>query len=602
MTMAILATRRRFQRLIGFTLVALALVYFLWDQGPFSNYRSSSFDWAKRPQAHPISQSDIIPLPSLAPRQLPRIQHDFSKQELTDAHNTTQRERRNAVQDAAKRCWEAYKEFAWGYDELSPQGQSGVDTFGGWGATLVDSLDTLWIMGMKQEFADAVQVAERIDWDVTTSAELSLFETNIRFLGGLLAAYDLSGEKTLLRKAKELGNMLYAAFDTPNHLPANAFNIREAKQGLLIASRRESSAAVGTLSLEFTRLSQLTGDPKYYSVTERIKREFEKKQDKTKLPGMWPILIDLENGFQTADSAFTLGASSDSAYEYLSKMYELLGGVDPVYETMHIKAMDTVKKNLLFRPMLRDNDTDILFSGLVLANGAGINELTAEVQHLGCFAGGMFALGGRLFNRPEDVEIGEKLARGCGWAYGVFPTGIMPETSEVVPCRGEDQLAPCAWNESEAGGGRKSGGKFPIPFSHVRDAQYLLRPEAIESIFILYRITGKKDLLDVAWQMFESIEKATRTTFANSAIASVNVGGETAKINSMEVSFGLIPFALVGGLYMLTGRLQSFWLAETLKYFYLIFSEPDLISLDEYVFNTEAHPFRLPKPVKGGFL
>jgi mannosyl-oligosaccharide alpha-1,2-mannosidase len=41
-------------------------------------------------------------------------------------------------------------------------------------------------------------------------------------------------------------------------------------------------------------------------------------------------------------------------------------------------------------------------------------------------------------------------------------------------------------------------------------------------------------------------------------------------------------------------RMESFWMAETLKYFYLIFSRPDVVSLDEYVLNTEAHPFRRP--------
>ena len=41
-------------------------------------------------------------------------------------------------------------------------------------------------------------------------------------------------------------------------------------------------------------------------------------------------------------------------------------------------------------------------------------------------------------------------------------------------------------------------------------------------------------------------------------------------------------------------RMESFWLAETLKYFYLIFSEPGLISLDDFVLNTEAHPLRRP--------
>jgi len=43
-----------------------------------------------------------------------------------------------------------------------------------------------------------------------------------------------------------------------------------------------------------------------------------------------------------------------------------------------------------------------------------------------------------------------------------------------------------------------------------------------------------------------------------------------------------------------TVGMESFWMAETLKYFYLIFSEPELVSLDDFVFNTEAHPLRTP--------
>ncbi|KAM7202382.1 Glycoside hydrolase [Rhypophila sp. PSN 637] len=581
--MAALATTKRFQRLAVFTLVAVTLTYLfhggLLPAAPawhFTSFKPSTYDWTQRPQAHPIPESDILPLPTESPRTLPRIQHRFSAEELTEAHNSTQRHRQDAVRFAAKRAWGAYQKYAWGHDELKPKTLTAVDNFGGWGATLVDSLDTLWIMGLKKEFAQAAKFVERIDWESTTAGELSLFETNIRFLGGLLAAYDLSGEEGLLKKALELGNMLYAAFDTPNHLPANSFKIRKAKEGLLVADRRESSAAVGTLSLEFTRLSQLTGDLKFFSVTDRIKRDFERTQDGTKLPGLWPVFLDLQNGFLTPGSSFTLGASADSAYEYLSKMHELLGGVDPAYEKMHVKAMETAKKHLLFSPKFRESEVaaDILFSGNVNANGAGIIELEAEVQHLGCFTGGMFALGGKLFNRPEDVEIGEKLARGCGWAYAVMHTGVMPEVSDMIPCDGPDRLKPCKFGKDEK---KPKGDDLPGPFAYLRDNQYLLRPEAIESIFILYRITGKKDLLEVAWNMFVSIEQATRTEFANSAISNVDVGGETGKINSME----------------------SFWLAETLKYFYLIFSDPDLISLDEYVFNTEAHPLRLPKPPRG---
>lgn len=96
-------------------------------------------------------------------------------------------------------------------------------------------------------------------------------------------------------------------------------------------------------------------------------------------------------------------------------------------------------------------------------------------------------------------------------------------------------------------------------------------PEAIESIFILYRITGDESLRDDAWRMFQAIEDHTKTEFGSAALDNVTVVPPP-KSDSME----------------------SFWTAETLKYFYLIFSDPDVVSLDKYVFNTEAHPFKRP--------
>ncbi|KAK3336077.1 glycoside hydrolase [Cercophora scortea] len=575
--MATLTAHRRFQRLAILAFVFIIITYLLLDrvprhgQRPAPEYVRSSFDWANRRQKHAILESSMVHLPDGIIRDLPRIQHEFSKDEPNEAHNKTQRQRQEAVRNATRKSWDSYREYAWGSDELAPLTLVGKESFSGWGATLVDSLDTLWIMGLKKEFTEAVDMVAAIDWDNSTATSCSLFETSIRYLGGLLSAYDLSQEEILLQKAEELGNMLYAAFDTPNHFPANAFDFEDARDGRLVADKREASAAVGSLSLEFTRLSQITGDPKYYSVIDNIKTAFERTQDTTTLPGMWPTYIDLRNGFQVTEGTYSLGAMSDSAYEYLSKMYALLGGLDPTYEKLHVKAMETVKKHLLFRPMLPDIypavSPDILFSGTALSNGPTI-ELWPDVQHLGCFAGGMFALGGRMFHRDDHVTIGEQLARGCAWAYDAFPTGIMPEVSKMVACDTTD-LAPCNWNESRW----KKDEDLPKPFSGVQDAQYLLRPEAIESVFILYRITGKRDLLDTAWRMFNSITKATETKFAYSAISNVQAGGGTSKINSME----------------------SFWIAETLKYFYLIFSEPDVISLDEYVFNTEAHPLKLPK-------
>jgi mannosyl-oligosaccharide alpha-1,2-mannosidase len=148
---------------------------------------------------------------------------------------------------------------------------------------------------------------------------------------------------------------------------------------------------------------------------------------------------------------------------------------------------------------------------------------------------------------------------------------IRPEEFTMVPCK-EANMAKCAWDEARW---EKEGNNiFPKGFSSVHSPGYFLRPEAVESLFYLYRITGDPKWQDMAWDMFQSIKKVTETKYGFSAIEDVTRGTSPKKLDQME----------------------SFWLAETLKYFYLIFSEPDLISLDDYVLNTEAHPLRIPKP------
>ena len=142
-------------------------------------------------------------------------------------------------------------------DELQPISGLNKQTFGGWAATLVDSLDTLWIMGLSQEFQEAVRATASIDWAVTPDTACNMFETNIRHLGGLLAAYDLSGEPALLAKAIELGDMLHAGFDTPSHMPPFWLDFEKAKTGQLVAEDHQISAAVGSFTLEFSRLSQI---------------------------------------------------------------------------------------------------------------------------------------------------------------------------------------------------------------------------------------------------------------------------------------------------------------------------------------------------------
>ena len=189
-------------------------------------FKPSTFEWKTVKERHPIT-GPVQRLPNrLEP--LPAVQHAFGSSGLA-ASDSRNRPRREAVRNAFRRCWESYKTHAWLHDELAPVSGGAKDTFGGWAATLVDNLDTLFIMGFHDEFTEAAAAAAALDWSNTTETAINLFETTIRHLGGLLSAYDLSGEEALLKKAKELGDMLYMAFDTPNRMPGFWFTFDDAK-------------------------------------------------------------------------------------------------------------------------------------------------------------------------------------------------------------------------------------------------------------------------------------------------------------------------------------------------------------------------------------
>ena len=336
-------------------------------------------------------------------------------------------------------------------------------------------------------------------------------------------------------------------------------------------------AEIGSLSLEFTRLSQLTGDVKYFDAIQRITDMFHGQQAKTKLPGMWPIAVDAKRQDITTGGDFSLGAMSDSLYEYLPKEYMLLGGRQPEYREMYEYAIETAKSHLFFRPMNPLNK-DLLIAGPASVKRHVI-EYPPEGQHLVCFAGGMVAIGAKIFERDE-LAIARKLVDGCIWAYSMIPQGIMPEDFVAIRCTDD-----CWWDESKwktevfkraldfegTADDYVREKRLPPGIVDIPNPSYYLRPEAIESVFILYRITGDPSLMDQGWEMFQAIEKHTRTKIGHAALLDVTEA-EPTQLDSME----------------------SFWTAETLKYFYLLFSEPSVMSLDEYVLNTEAHPFKRP--------
>jgi mannosyl-oligosaccharide alpha-1,2-mannosidase len=353
------------------------------------------------------------------------------------------------------------------------------------------------------------------------------------------------------------------AFKTPNMMPVAHYKWKDTSP--LVAPEAAFISEIASLSLEFTRLAQLTGQIEFFTVVQRISLELRKVRRHTKIPGLWPAVVNMKD-LKFDGEFFTLGAWADSMYEYLPKEFMLLDGKDPDYLLMYERAYYAMKENHFFRAMIPTDD-DLLFVGSVNVSPAGNRTLKPEVQHLGCFVGGMIAIGSRLLHRPEQMEFAARVTDGCVWSYSNTATGIMPEIFNMLPCEGKEQ---CSWNETAYNLALEDALKADEPserqkvtpksFLKIHNKRYLLRPEAIESVFIMYRITGDVAWQEKGWKMFQAIKNYTQTPIAFSEIDDVT-DEQTSKSNRME----------------------SFFLAETLKYFYLLFSEPHVVSLDEYV-------------------
>ncbi|KKA29987.1 hypothetical protein TD95_002996 [Thielaviopsis punctulata] len=569
--------------LLGVFALSLFLYGFYFYHDASTAYRDartylfvpSSYDWAAHPLAFPIPPAEMAVPPSGRPRRLPAVQHAWTKAQAMQ-HARASADMRAAVVNAFRKTYASYERLAFGHDELAPLSGQPKDPFSGWGATIVDSLDTIWLMNLRDEWERAVNFVAGIDWNKSTTSSCNLFETGIRYLGGLLSAYELSGERVLLRKAVELGDMMYAAFDNELHLPRGRFTWTDLKAGKVTPLEKQSMAGIGSFTLEFTKLSLLTKNNKYYDVVDRITRHFARTQNDTLVPGLWPVHINAAANFSVADgTAFHFGASADSAYEYFPKMHALLAGQEPLYESLYKTSTDAGIKHLVYRPMLPEED-NVLFMGALSVSHTDdgkklVYGFAPTMNHLTCFVGGMMLLGGKLINDVEHVRVGEKLALGCASAYNlVSPSHIMPESATFIKC---PSLDSCPWDEALWADSVKGTTPPPRGFRSVVDPKYILRPEAIESIFVLWRTTGDQRLLHMAEGMWTAISRACE--------------GETAFASLRDVTQSTVERV---------DSMESFFLAETLKYFFLIYSNPNVISLDEWVLNTEAHPLRREKP------
>jgi mannosyl-oligosaccharide alpha-1,2-mannosidase len=222
----------------------------------------------------------------------------------------------------------------------------------------------------------------------------------------------------------------------------------------------------------------------------------------------------------------------------------------------YLESIIGINKYLLTKWKIPNTNKYLLFPAEIYNN-----QKQNKFGHLTCFVPGMLALGvdqltdqeieaqsqgfteeeKKYISRENMLNVAISLLETCVYLYQIQPTKLAPD----IVLFEEDQLS-------------------------IVDFSYLLRPETIESLYILYRVTKDEKYLEQGWEIFKAIEKNCRTPTAYTGLLNVETGEQN---NSM----------------------QSFFLAETLKYLYLLFSDNRLYPFSEWVFTTEAHLFRIHK-------
>ncbi|KAJ6608840.1 glycoside hydrolase [Mycena sp. CBHHK59/15] len=491
--------------------------------------------------------------------------------------------KRDAVVAAFKHAWLAYERDAMGDDEYHPISRKGsnLTDAGGIGYTVIDSIDTMLLMGLEDEYARArkwVETSMSFDRD----ANFNTFETTIRVLGGLLSAYELTDADPLyLELAIDLADRMLPVFDTPSGLPFSLVNLAK-REGVADPDNRGlvSTAEASTLQLEFRYLGYLTDNLDYWDKVENVMKVIRK----ARIPnGLTPIFMGFEHGqFMTSD--IRLGSRGDSYYEYLLKQYLQTGSVETVYRDMYDEAMHAIHVNLIET----SNNKKLTYTAEIhpkrLVHNNQMSWVRALKQdHLVCFLGGSLMLGATTTGALQKVSVPPTLEQLSPVGQRDWTTGVQLIETCVDTYRTATGLAPeivYFRDKLEKHGDWYIKDAKPPGEPPVYDARYILRPETVESLFIAWRLTGNPRYRTYGWEIFQAIEKHCR----------VETGGYASVLNVEEV-----PATL-------EDKMETFLMSETLKYLYLLFADNTILPLDEFVFNTEAHPLPIFSPsIRTGF-
>ncbi|OQO07459.1 hypothetical protein B0A48_07156 [Cryoendolithus antarcticus] len=501
-------------------------------------------------------------------------------------------ERAERVKDAFKISWSGYEKYAWGYDEFHPESKTHKQmTPGGMGWIIVDALDTLMLMNLTTELTHARQwVQHNLTYD--QDHDVNTFETTIRMLGGLLSAHYLStqfegkyapvsdglSDDLYVEKATDLADRLLGAYDSNSGVPYASVNLHTRKGIPSHDDAGASSTAEATsLQLEMKYLAKLTGEVNYWTRSEHVMKVVD---DNGSPSGLLPIFIYADQGTFRGNN-IRLGSRGDSYYEYLIKQYLQTSLQEPVYQAMWNESLNGVKQHLL------TYSSPSNFTILAERPSGLDHDITAKMDHLVCFMPGTIALAttnglplaqARKLpswgpQQEEDMRLAAELTKTCWGMYKATSTGLAPEIAHFHLHSPPQMYKPFTWPESPSLEGPSTAetfaGKEDFDIKSA-DLHNLQRPETVETLFYMWRITGEEKYRTWGWEMFQAFVEHTAVKDGTGFTSIANVNH--------------IP--AVG-----RDNMESFWLAETLKYFYLLFSSDDILPLTDVVFNTEAHAF-----------
>ncbi|MEU1618673.1 glycoside hydrolase family 47 protein [Streptomyces sp. NPDC005722] len=353
---------------------------------------------------------------------------------------------------AFRSAWDAYRRLAWGRDELRPLSGRGADFFAPghtFGLTIVEALDTLYLMELDEELATAVRwVKDELTLDQDVSVQV--FETVIRMVGGLLSGHLATGDPALLDLARDLADRLMPAFSrSPTGAPYRYVNLATGA----VSGRVNFVAEIGSCVTEFGELSRLTGDRSYYAAAKEALRAVCERRSRLDLVG---TALDVETGVWTGTTA-TLNPPVDSFFEYLWHGWKLYG--DQELHHWYTKLTAGVFRYLADRGTGR-----LWFRQAEMSTGRATGRLESELT---AFYAGLLARSGRVAD---------------GESYHDSWTAVL-DTYRLPP----DLVA--------------------YRTLRATDPSYPLRPEYADACLSLWLITGKELYRARAREMFRRQER-----------------------------------------------------------------------------------------------